>query len=147
MRRLALLILALCIPMLSMEGRGLGLEPSVARASGTVAVTGGLAHTCALSSAGTVSCWGANWFGQLGDGTTTTRLTPIQLSLTDVDAVSAGNTHTCAVTASGGVKCWGDIISANLEIPPQWTLGSCLLMFPAFPRAFLTSPLGAQPPW
>jgi alpha-tubulin suppressor-like RCC1 family protein len=39
----------------------------------------GLWHTCALTEAGEVFCWGHNDHGQLGDGTTTDRARPVKL--------------------------------------------------------------------
>ncbi len=65
-------------------------------------------HTCALAQAGGLQCWGANYYGQLGDGTMTSRLTPVHVSgLTQVRTAAAGGSHTCAVSEGGGVKCWG----------------------------------------
>ncbi len=75
-----------------------------------VAVVTGYGHTCALTEAGGVSCWGLNSSGQLGAGSTTIRMTPTWVSgfANGAAGISAGYSHTCAVTTSGGVQCWGD---------------------------------------
>ena len=77
--------------------------------SGVTAVSAGSSHNCAVTTAGGIKCWGWNDFGQLGDGTSTARDSPVDVvGLTQgVSAVSAGLRHTCAVTTSGRLKCWG----------------------------------------
>ncbi|MEM0243336.1 MAG: DUF2341 domain-containing protein [Candidatus Aenigmatarchaeota archaeon] len=65
-------------------------------------------HTCALLSNGTVRCWGWNDNGQLGDGTTKSRYTPVTVvNLNDAVAIAAGSYHTCALLSNGTVRCWG----------------------------------------
>ena len=89
---------------------GLGADSGVI----AVSVAGGL-YTCALLSNGGVRCWGDGGSGELGDGTGTSSLIPVDViagmgdssSLSNVIAISAGRIHTCALLFYGGVKCWG----------------------------------------
>lgn len=67
-------------------------------------------HSCAEGSDGNVYCWGYNVVGQLGDGTTTNRLSPVKVSApasVTLSRLSAGDYHTCANGSDGQVYCWG----------------------------------------
>jgi alpha-tubulin suppressor-like RCC1 family protein len=76
--------------------------------SDAVAVTTGFSFACVLTVATTVECWGQDYGGQLGGGTTTSSFTPVEVvGLTGVTAIAAGYSHTCALLESGSVKCWG----------------------------------------
>jgi alpha-tubulin suppressor-like RCC1 family protein len=70
------------------------------------AATGGK-HSCFIKG-DKLYCWGENAHGQLGDGTTLSRRTPVAVSGmgSQVEAVAAGATHTCAIKA-GALYCWG----------------------------------------
>lgn len=74
-----------------------------------VAISSGFDYNCTLLNSSAVKCWGANDFGNLGDGTTTQRLTPTTVSglSSGVSAIAVGNRHSCAVLDSGAVRCWG----------------------------------------
>ncbi len=77
--------------------------------SAALGLATGWAHACALVTGGGVKCWGDNSQGQLGDGTTTNRATPVDVIglSTGVQEISAGTQHTCALLTGGSVKCWG----------------------------------------
>ena len=78
--------------------------------SSMTSLTAGSSHTCGLTEAGAVKCWGKNFDGQIGDGGTTDRRSPVNVVGLTSGAISvgAGSNHTCAVTATGGVRCWGN---------------------------------------
>lgn len=65
-------------------------------------------HACARIPDGRVECWGANDHGQLGDGTTVSRLEPSPVpGLSEVLDVAAGDGYSCALERGGKVSCWG----------------------------------------
>jgi hypothetical protein len=70
---------------------------------------GGDHHTCALTRAGGVKCWGQNAVGELGNGKRTGRHTPVGVVglARGVAAIAAGGSHTCALTRARRLKCWG----------------------------------------
>jgi alpha-tubulin suppressor-like RCC1 family protein len=82
--------------------------------AGTVAtdIAVGANHTC-LAASGKAYCWGNNFYGTLGDGTTTSRLSPVAVVDTGVLAgatvtrVAVSNSHSCAITSAGRLACWG----------------------------------------
>ncbi|KAF8058355.1 UBE3A [Scenedesmus sp. PABB004] len=77
------------------------------------AVAAGTGYTCALLNDTSVRCFGSNEYGQLGDGTNTTRPAPVRVTwpggtpLTGVVSIVAGPSHACATLANGTAACWG----------------------------------------
>jgi alpha-tubulin suppressor-like RCC1 family protein len=85
--------------------------------SGVASVVVGGSHTCAVTTAGGLKCWGSNRLGQLGDGTLTDRTTPVDvvgLSSGVADVTTGSYGFTCAATTVGAVKCWGSNLSGQL---------------------------------
>ena len=73
-------------------------------------IVAGEFHTCMLTPAGAVKCWGLNDDGQVGEGgTAANRLQPADVKgLTrGVVQIGAGAYHTCALLEDRSVRCWG----------------------------------------
>jgi alpha-tubulin suppressor-like RCC1 family protein len=84
--------------------------------SGMTSLAAGWQHACATTAEGSVSCWGLNLDGQLGDGTRIDRMAPVDVYevARGVSKIATGWFHTCAITLSGGVKCWGSNFRGQL---------------------------------
>lgn len=65
------------------------------------------AHTCALTETGVPYCWGWNGAGQVGDGTTADRLSPVAVQGNlRLSAIALGGSATCGMRGNA-VWCWG----------------------------------------
>jgi len=99
-----------------------------------VAISGGVHHTLALKSDGTVFAWGRNDRGQLGNGNTTNQTYPVRVkdvdtvsNLSGVIAISAGDMFSLALKSDGSVWAWGwnnygqlgDGTTAEKHVPVQ----------------------------
>jgi alpha-tubulin suppressor-like RCC1 family protein len=63
--------------------------------------------SCGIRTDQTLWCWGINPFGQLGDGTTESHLSPEQIGDLTWRSVALGEWDTCGIQASGTLWCWG----------------------------------------
>lgn len=74
-----------------------------------------ITHWCALTSTGAAYCWGGNRRGELGDGTTTDRMTPVPVAggITFA-ALAVSWRSTCGLAEDGTALCWGDAIQGQL---------------------------------
>lgn len=71
-------------------------------------ISSGGSHSCAVTGAGEIYCWGNNRIGQLGDGSPGNRTLPVAVVSTErFTMVNAGFDHTCALTETGIAYCWG----------------------------------------
>ncbi len=66
-------------------------------------------HACAVLNNGTIKCWGANAYGQLGNNGTNNSSTPVTVSnMSTAVQVTTNFTSTCARLGTGAVQCWGN---------------------------------------
>lgn len=90
-----------------------GNLPTTASTGGTTStfsmkIAAGYSHTMAVKTDGTVWAWGQNGEGQLGDGTTINRLTPVQVKgLSNVIDIGSGDNTPIALKNDGTVWIWG----------------------------------------
>ncbi len=114
--------------------------PSPGAASAIVA---GATFTCALLTDGKVTCWGDNYYGQLGTGDLKNLLVPsapVALPAPGTaKALSAGTDHVCAVLSNGDVSCWGSDLNGKLG------KGLYTGATQPVPSASFALPLGAPP--
>jgi alpha-tubulin suppressor-like RCC1 family protein len=77
--------------------------------------------TCGITTSNKLKCWGDNNYGQIGDGTTTDKSSPVPIDTnTDYIRVSLGSakygTTGCGITTTGILKCWGASFTGALGV-------------------------------
>jgi alpha-tubulin suppressor-like RCC1 family protein len=94
---------------------GASVTRAAVRASAVAEVATGYGHTCTIHTDDTLWCWGSNYSGQLGDGTTTNQATPVRVGDAATWAgIDAGTSGTCAIRTDGTLWCWGNNFRGQL---------------------------------
>lgn len=95
----------------------------------SVYATMGCAHR---NSDGALVCWGFNYAGAVGDGTTTTRATPVTvLSGASVKSFAMSGNHTCAITSGDALYCWGANWAGQIGVGTTVDILNATLIEPA----------------
>ena len=74
----------------------------------------GTVHTCARTRAGAEWCWRRNVYGQLGDGTTVDRPSPVRVAGGAYADLATSGAHTCGMSGEGVIACWGYNVEGQL---------------------------------
>jgi alpha-tubulin suppressor-like RCC1 family protein len=78
-------------------------------------IAAGGTHSCGVTLDDRAFCWGDNFGGQIGDGTTSNRLKPVAVAGgRSFSMVSPGSVHTCGVTLARRAYCWGKNTTGQL---------------------------------
>jgi hypothetical protein len=103
-------------------GKARNSPTSVSETMRFTAIAAGWYHTCALAESGEAYCWGSNEFGQLGDGTRTSRAEPTVVDSGGLtfSTITTKATRTCGVTTSGDVYCWGESSTVPVKVVWGW---------------------------
>jgi len=90
-----------------------------------VLISAGYEHTCAVTSPGSIKCWGKNDMGQVGDDTTRNRKIATDVIALDsgIKSVSTGYATSCVATEYKNVLCWGWIGHQDYYTSPQEVAG------------------------
>ncbi|GAB2588879.1 chromosome condensation regulator RCC1 [Paractinoplanes abujensis] len=88
-------------------------------------ISAGAAHTCGTRTDNSLYCWGANNWGQVGDGGVTDQLSPVKIGASVWSAVAPGEiaNHTCAIRTDGTLWCWG-VTGLPLFLPTRIGTGT-----------------------
>jgi len=91
---------------------------AVAGITSALGVSTGGDRACALLSGGALNCWGKNASGELGDGSSVSRASPVAILASGATLPSLGDAadaaHACMVSPSGRLQCWGSNASGQL---------------------------------
>lgn len=103
-------------------------------------------HACGLDQNGVARCWGSNASGQLGDGTTTDRNVPVEVTgAPTFIEIDAGAGSTCALDTTRHVWCWGSNSDGQLGVSNGLLLQSSVPVQMSTDMTFATLGVGGDP--
>lgn len=95
-------------------------QADITRSVSIVPFDSTLGHACARINAQRLQCWGDNAQGQLGNGTTTLSMVPVEVDMTgvlagkDITQIATNDETSCVADTQGGVYCWGSNAQGQL---------------------------------
>jgi alpha-tubulin suppressor-like RCC1 family protein/uncharacterized protein YjdB len=90
------------------------VEPTIAESGPLLSL--GEQNTCAVTVEGEALCWGINWLGQVGNGTTGPQVNVPASAGTGFVRVATGRSHSCGLLVTGRISCWGDNTAGELGV-------------------------------
>ena len=97
----------------NLVGEPIAAPTALPLSDGASTIAAGESYALAIMKDGSLWAWGANYYGQLGDGTTEDRYTPVKI-MDSVTYVAAGSTHSFAIKTDGSLWAWGNNYSGQL---------------------------------